>query len=100
METVLQLPENSPPTAIVEILDSLRKEHLEPRHQAKSWGDWIYLASYSSVIAIDSNHGLSSSATLEHGEDEEDGEPAASIFRAFSRLGWIGIDDDGEFPLA
>lgn len=100
METLLQRPENSPPTPIVEILESLRKEHFDARHQAKSWGDWIYLDGYSSVIAIDSNHGLSSNATLEHGEDEEDGEPAASIFRAFGRLGWIGIDDNGEFPLA
>jgi hypothetical protein len=45
------------------------------------------------------NHGLSSSATIEHGEGEEDGEPVSSILRAFGKLGWIGVDEDGEFPL-
>ncbi len=99
METLVRLPENSAPSTIDEILDSLRKEHLEPRHQSKSWGDWIYLESYSTVISIDSNRGMSSSATIEHGEDEEDGEPVASLLRAFGRLGWHGVDDDGEFPL-
>jgi hypothetical protein len=99
METLLQLPESSPPTTVAEILSSLRKEHLDPRHESKSWGDWIHLECYSTVISIECNHGLSSSATIEHGDGEEDGEPVDSILRAFGRLGWHGIDEDGEFPL-
>ena len=99
METHIQLSESATPTTVSEILASLRKQHLEPRHESKAWGDWIYLESYSTVISIACDHGLSSSATIEHGEDEEDGEPVASILRAFGRLGWHGIDDDGEYPL-
>lgn len=99
METVVQVPEMAEPNTISEVLGALRKEHLEPRHEAKSWGDWIHLEGYDTVISIESNRGLAGSATIEHAEDEEDGEPGASILRAFGRLGWIGIDDDGEFPL-
>lgn len=100
METLVQLPESEAPSTIGEILSSLRKEHLEPRHQSKNWGDWIHLESYSTVISIECNRGLCGSATIEHGEGEEDGEPIPSILRAFGRLGWLGIDDDGEFPLS
>ena len=100
METLVRIPESASPTTVDEVLAALREEHLEPRHQSKAWGDWIYLESYSTVISIECNHGLSSAATIEHGEGEEDGEPVASILRAFGRLGWNGIDDDGEFSLA
>ncbi len=100
METIIKLPDDETPSAISEILASLKKEHFEPRHEAKAWGDWIYLESYTTVISIECNRGLSSSATIEHGESEEEGEPTTSILRAFGRLGWHGIDDDGEYPLA
>ena len=99
METLIQISESQAPTAVAEILASLRKEHFAPRHEAKAWGDWIYLNGYTTVISIECNRGLSSSATIEHGEDEEDGEPLASILRSFGRLGWHGSDDDGQFPL-
>jgi hypothetical protein len=99
METNLRLPDSVPPSTMVEVLAALQKEHLDPRHESKSWGDWIYLECYNTVISIEANHGLSSSATIEHGDGEEDGEPIDSILRAFGRLGWHGIDQDGEFPL-
>jgi hypothetical protein len=99
METLLKLPSDATPSTISEVLASLRKEHFEPRHESKAWGDWIYLQSYTTVISIESNNGLSTSATIEHGESEEEGEPTTSIYRAFARLGWHGVDDDGEFQL-
>jgi hypothetical protein len=99
METLLKLPDSSTPSTITEVLDSLRKEHFEPRLESKAWGDWIYLDGYNSVISIESNRGLSTSATIEHAEGEEDGEFVQCIHRAFGRLGWLGIDDDGEFEL-
>lgn len=99
METLVRLPESAPPNTMPEVLAALRKEHLDPRHESKAWGDWIYLECYNTVISIESNRGLSSAATIEHGEGEEDGEPVASILRAFGRLGWLGVDDEGEFPL-
>ena len=100
METLVRLPENKPPTPLTQVLAALRKEYLEPRHESKAWGDWIYLECYDTVISIESIAGLTHAATIEHAVDEEDGEPVDSILRAFGRLGWIGIDDDrGEFPL-
>ena len=99
METVLKLSETETPNTLNEVIASLAKEHLEPRLESKAWGDWIYLGSYKSVIAIESNNGLSSSATVEHAEGEEDGEIVKCIYRAFGRLGWHGIDEDGEFSL-
>lgn len=100
METLLRIPEGSDPSTINEILNSLKKEHIEARLDAKSWGDWIHLEDYKSVISIESNRGLSTSATIEHAEGEESGELVNGIFRAFGRLGWIGVDEDGEFSLA
>ena len=99
METLLQLPEEEAPSTLSEVLSALRKQDLEPRHEKKSWGDWIHLEGYTTVISIESNRGLSRSATIEHGEGEEQEEPIPSIFRAFGHIGWRGIDDDGEFEL-
>ncbi len=99
METQLQLSDVSDPCTLKDVLDSLKKEHLEPRLESKAWGDWIYLGGYNSVISIESNRGLSSSATIEHAEGEENGELVQCIYRAFGRLGWHGIDDEGEFAL-
>lgn len=100
METLLQLPESETPSTLSEILSALRKEDLEPRHEKKSWGDWIHLSGYNTVISIEANRGLCSSATIEHGEGEDDGEPINAIFRSFGQLGWVGIDDEGEFSLS
>lgn len=99
METLLQLSEDEPPSTINEVLAALRKQDLEPRHEKKSWGDWIHFEGYRTVISIESNRGLSRSATVEHAEGEETDEPIPSIFRAFGQIGWHGIDDDGEFEL-
>jgi hypothetical protein len=99
METQLVVPHSTPPSTITQILEALRKEQLEPRHEAKAWGDWIYLYGFRSVISIEATHCVSHAATIEHGENEEEGEPVASILRAFGRLGWHGVDDDGEYPL-
>ena len=88
METILQLPESEAPSTLSEVVAALKKQHLEPRLESKSWGDWIYLDGYKSVIAIESNRGLSSSATIEHDEDEQqDGELVQCIYRAFGILG-------------
>ena len=99
METLVRLPQSSPPTTLIEVLAALRKEYLDPRHESKALGDWIYLECYDTVISILAISGLSNSATIEHAEGEEEGEPSVSILRAFGRLGWHGVDDDGEFPL-
>ncbi|WP_411826731.1 hypothetical protein [Luteolibacter sp. AS25] len=99
METVLQLSDVSAPNTLDEVVSALKKESLKARLESKTWGDWIYIEDYRTVISIESSRGLSSSATVEHGEGEEYGEPVQSIYRAFAKLGWHGIDEDGEFAL-
>jgi hypothetical protein len=42
--------------------------------------------------------GLISSATIEHCEDDSE-ELLPAIYRAFDRLGWVGVDEDGPYPL-
>lgn len=99
METQVILPDTEPPNTISEVVQALRKAKIEARHEAKSWGDWIHLQGHKTVISIESIRGLTSSATIEHAEGEESGEPAASILKAFAKLGWQGVDDDGPYPL-
>jgi hypothetical protein len=99
MQTVVQTPDNESPCTVSEVVSALRKQKLEPRHEAKNWGDWIHLEGSTTVISIESMRGLTGSATIEHGEDEPT-DPRLSIFAAFHQLGWIGIDEDGEYPLA
>lgn len=99
METILKLPDGTAPTAISELLAVLRKEYFTARHDAKAWGDWIHLDGYQTVISLECNHGVTSSATIEHAEGEEEGEPTASILKAFAKLGWNAIDDEGEYAL-
>ena len=95
METVLRLPDSEEPVTIREVVSALKKEKLEPRHEAKNWGDWIYIEGCRTVISIDSMRGLTSAATVEHAEDDPS-DPSQAILRAFHRLGWVGIDEDGE----
>ncbi|MCX6877543.1 MAG: hypothetical protein NTW21_27600 [Verrucomicrobia bacterium] len=99
METQLVIPHSAAPSTITQILEALRKEYFDPRHEGKAWGDWIYLYSFRTVISIECVNGISHAATIEHGEGEEEGEPLVSILRAFGKLGWHGLDADGEYPL-
>ena len=98
METVLQLPESEDRCTIIDVVEALRKEKLFPRHESKNWGDWIHFEGHRTVISIESMRGLTSSATVEHSEDESE-ELAPAILRAFGRLGWVGIGEDGEYAL-
>ncbi len=99
METLLEVTDAGEPSTLKEVLGALKKQNLSARLETKTWGDWIYLDGYQTVISIESHNGLSSSATVEHGDDEGSGEPIDRIFQAFAKLGWHGVDDDGEFPL-
>jgi hypothetical protein len=99
METVVHLPESEDPCTIREVLDALRKQKLEPRHDSKNWGDWIHLEGFRTVISIESMRGLTRSATIEHAEDDVN-DPSPAILKAFGKLGWFGMDEDGEYPLA
>ncbi len=98
MQTVVRTPESHPPSTIAEVLAALRDRNLEPRHEAKSWGDWIHLNGAETVISIESMRGLASTATIEHADDDAR-DPRTAILAAFDQLGWVGVDEDGEFPL-
>lgn len=98
METQVILPDSEPPCTIREVVAALDKAKLKARHEAKSWGDWIYLEGHRTVISIESMRGLTGSATIEHAEGEEQA-PGQAILKAFCNLGWLGIDEDGPYPL-
>ena len=98
METPLHLPEDETPSSITEVLNALRLQDFEARHDQKAWGDWIQLAGCETVISIESIRGLSRMATVEGSEDDpDDVEPR--ILAAFGSLGWYGSDEDGPYPL-
>ena len=99
METQVVLPDSEPPNTISEVVAALRKAKLTPKHEAKNWGDWIHLEGHKTVISIESMRGLTSSATIEHAEGEETGTARDAIIKAFSSLGWEGMDEDGPYPL-
>jgi hypothetical protein len=98
MQTVVQVPDSSEPSTVREVVSALKKQKLEARHESKNWGDWIHLEGCTTVISIESMRGITSTATIEHGEDERN-DPTLAILAAFHKLGWVGIDEDGEYPL-
>ena len=98
MQTVVRLPEDKTPCTIREVVAALKGRKLEARHDKQDWGDWIHLGGCETVISIESMRGLTSTATVEHAEDEPPG-VALAIQAAFHRLGWVGVDEDGEYPL-
>lgn len=98
MQTVLQIPEGGVACTIREVVGALKKQKLEARHEAKDWGDWIHLDGSETVISIESMRGLTSTATIEHAEEEAN-DPRLAIFAAFHQLGWVGLDEDGVYPL-
>ena len=98
METRVHIPEMEPPATISEVLAALRKQKLDPTHDKQSWGDWINFAGKSTVISIECNRTLTSSATIEH--DESDGDAIyQKIISAFATLGWQGSDEEGDYRL-
>lgn len=98
METVLQLPDSEEPCTLDEVIVALRKEKLHPRLESKNWGDWIHFEGSRTVISIESMRGLTTSATIEHDDDDAD-DLIPAILRAFGSLKWVGIGEDGEYPL-
>ena len=98
MDITIVLPEDSSPSTLREVIAALRAQKLDISHDHKNWGDWLRIDGCETVISIECNHGLASSATIEHSEDDsEDILPA--LYRAFHHLGWVGIDEEGEYQL-
>jgi len=97
LETRVRLPDNAPPSSISEVVTALRSQSLKPKHDKKSWGDWINFETKQTVISIESIRGLTSSATIEEAPGEE--KLRQSILNAFSKLGWLGEDEDGPYSL-
>lgn len=98
METRLHVPDMEPPSSITEVLVALCDQKLEPKHEKKDWGDWITFSGKNTVISIESMRGLTSSATIEHADEDGD-KINMNILAAFGQLGWMGSDEEGEFRL-
>lgn len=101
METRVVLEDNIPPQTIRSIVATLKSIQLKAVHDCKDWGDWITLSNSSIVISIESIRGLTSSATveLENEDDETELENQAKILKVFGKLGWKGEDEDGLYIL-
>lgn len=98
MEVTYHLPLHEVPAAIPELVQALREQKLKARHEKKSWGDWLHLESFKTVISTESLRGLTRSVTVEFAEGESE-ELELRIISAFRSLGWYGIDEDGEYRL-
>ncbi|MFT5881783.1 MAG: hypothetical protein ACI9FG_000270 [Crocinitomicaceae bacterium] len=97
METRVHLPDSEPPATIREVVAVLKKQKLVAKHDKQSWGDWINFEGKQTVISIESIRGLTTSATIEQAEGEDD--TFTSIIAAFRKLGWSGEDEDGPYAL-
>lgn len=98
MNTIVQAGEKSGLCTIRDVLAALKKQKIQARHDKQDWGDWIILKDSDTVISIESVHGRTSTATIEHAEDEASG-LARKIEQAFHALGWVGVGEDGTYPL-
>ena len=97
METQVHLPDDQMPIVIGDVVKALKKQKLDAHHDKASWGDWINFNGKKTVIAIESANGLTTRATIEEAEGEDD--VLADCITAFRKLGWHGEDADGPYPL-
>jgi len=97
MEIRVILPENEPPATVKEVVTALKSAKLKPQLQNKDWGNWIVFDTEETVISIESNRGLTSSATIEY--EENDWNFVQKITSVFIELGWLGEDHDGPYQL-
>ncbi len=97
METQVHLPTDQPPATIREVVNTLKKQKLDAQHDKATWGDWINFDNKKTVISIESANGLTTRATIEEAEGEDD--VLIACITAFRKLGWHGEDADGPYPL-
>lgn len=98
MDYLVAVSESSNPSTLRSVLAALRAQKLVVTHDHKNWGDWIRVEGCETVISIEVAHGLTSTATIEHSDDDSE-DILPTIYRAFHHIGWIGIDEEGEFQL-
>lgn len=97
METRVLLPEGEVSLTISEVVKALKKTGLSVRHDKQNWGDWLVISGAKTVVSIESQNGLTSSAVIEAEEGEDEVE--AKVKEGFRALGWEGEDEDGRYPL-
>lgn len=98
MEIVVRLPEDRSPQTLQKVVTAIRSQKLGVKHEHKNWGDWLRLEGCETVISIECLNGLTSSATIEHSDDDSE-EVLPALYRAFDKLGWEGYDEDGPYCL-
>lgn len=97
METRVHLPDSEAPATIREVVAALKKQKLAAKHDKQTWGDWINFEGKQTVISIESMSGLTTNATIEEAEGED--EVFIACIAAFRKLGWHGEDEDGPYAL-
>lgn len=98
MDIVVTQSEDRPSTTLRQVITAIRAQDFTVTHDHKNWGDWLRLAGCETVISIECIHGITSSATIEHCDDDSE-EVLPALYRAFDRIGWVGMDEDGIYKL-
>ena len=98
MNTLVQAADNSARCTIRDVIAALKAQKIQAQHDKQDWGDWIILKGCETVISIESVRGRTATATIEHADDEPRG-LARKLEIAFHQLGWVGVGEDGPYPL-
>jgi hypothetical protein len=98
MDIVVTIAEDGAPTTLKKVITAIRAQDFQVKHDHKNWGDWLRIEGCETVISIECVDGYTSSATIEHCEEDSEALLPA-LFKAFDRLGWVGMDEDGPYPL-
>jgi hypothetical protein len=98
MDIVVTIAENREPMTLKKVITAIRAQDFNVKHDHKNWGDWLRIEGCETVISIECINGLTSSATIEHAEEDSE-ELLPALYKAFDRLGWVGMDEDGPYPL-
>lgn len=98
MNTVVQASDSAPPCTIRDVVAALKAQKIQASHDKQDWGDWIIIKGSDTVISIESLRELTTTATIEHAENEAKG-LWSRLRKAFHQLGWEGVGEDGPYPL-
>ena len=98
MNTTVEAPDSAKRCTIDDVVAALKSQKIAAHHDQQDWGDWIILEDSETVISIESIRGLTTTATIEHAENEAKG-LSNRLFAAFHKLGWEGIGEDGPYRL-
>ena len=98
VNTIVQASDDAPACTIGDVVAALKAHKVKAHHDGQDWGDWIVISGSDTVISIESMRELTTTATIEHAGGEAKA-LSGRILAAFHQLGWVGVGEDGPYPL-